>query len=178
MSDEITAETDPQKEADAAFHAAIEGYHLDDKPLRNYSRTRSRAARVMGLRYPFVGADGLAQFKETNFYPHALNDLTIVLWLCSIPDAYEISEAHRKKDQALISSLGAWSPEKAFSQPKEALDAAYEWGEENKLSDEHVNSERFQKAFAMVLAIIDRTEASKFYVKIEGGGGDASSGKV
>jgi hypothetical protein len=177
MSEEITpAETTPE----SAFQNAIGGHEFDGAPLRPFSRSRSKAARVMGLRWPFIGESALDQFRETNMYPHAPSDTAIVLWLCSLPDQDEITAALRSRDKSAENAIGKWSPERAYSHPPAALVEANKWAEQNELCDPFLTSERFIRAFQTMLVIVNEESQSRFTVEVEKTSGESGdeSGKV
>lgn len=142
-------------ENEDSFIAAKTGYELFGEPLRKYSASRSVAANSMGVLYPGIGEEGCAQFEKTNTYPGMLKDVIVTLWLCSIPDASELSVADIR--------AGAWTPTRATGRPAEAFDAALEWATPKGITS--LNSPEFQKASPIALAILLNIEAAKFYVE-------------
>jgi hypothetical protein len=61
--------------------------------LQPYTPSRIVAAQAMGLLYPKIGNDGLAQLKKTGLYPGELKDIIIVLWLCRLKTKEQVADA-------------------------------------------------------------------------------------
>jgi hypothetical protein len=84
-----------QSASTAASKAFLEsGAHLLlGEKLAPYTPSRIVAAQAMGLLYPQIGKEGMAQLKKTGIYPGELRDLIIVLWLCRLQKAAEVQDA-------------------------------------------------------------------------------------
>jgi hypothetical protein len=89
--------------ADKAFTDSANKF-LGATELHPYSASRAVAAQALGLIYPNVGTESLEQFHKTGMYPGAVQDVLIVLWLCSIPDK-EVIAAMRKPDESLAKAI-------------------------------------------------------------------------
>lgn len=78
-----------------AHKAFIEagGHVFLGEKLQPYTPSRIVAAQAMGLLYPKIGNEGLAQLKKTGLYPGELKDIIIVLWLCRLKTKELVSEA-------------------------------------------------------------------------------------
>lgn len=93
--------------------------------IQPYSPSRVVAAQAMGLKYPNIGPDSLEAFNKTGIYPGALQDVLIVLWLCSIADDKEVTRALRAPDDALSKAI-AWGATQGIIDTKsDAWWAAY-----------------------------------------------------
>lgn len=162
----MSEETDhPEK----SFIEAKRGFELFSADLKPYSASRKVAAQAMGMRWPFIGEDALAQFQATNMYPGAIRDCIIVLWLCSIQDPSEQSlEAVKAKE---------WNPSRALSKPDDARTVALEWADKAGITDP--TGPKFAEAFQVFFAIVSGVDAASFTLeresKIEG---SYESGKV
>jgi hypothetical protein len=80
------------KGAEKAFVESGAHLLLGEK-LAPYTPSRIVAAQAMGLLYPQIGKEGMAQLKKTGIYPGELRDLIIVLWLCRLQKAAEVQDA-------------------------------------------------------------------------------------
>lgn len=92
-----------------------DGHLFLGERLQPYTASRIVAAQAMGLIYPKIGNDGLAQLKKTGLYPGELKDMIIVLWLCRLKEKEEVSAA--------------------LMDPIAAYDAAEKWAGEIGLCD-------------------------------------------
>lgn len=70
-----------------------DGHLFMKERLQPYTPSRIVAAQAMGLLYPKIGNDGLAQLKKTGLYPGELKDIIIVLWLCRLKTKEQVAEA-------------------------------------------------------------------------------------
>jgi hypothetical protein len=70
-----------------------DGHLFMGERLQPYTPSRIVAAQAMGLLYPKIGNDGLAQLKKTGLYPGELKDIIIVLWLCRLKAKEQVIEA-------------------------------------------------------------------------------------
>lgn len=69
------------------------GHLFIGERLQPYTPSRIVAAQAMGLIYPKIGTDGLAQLKKTGLYPGELKDIIIVLWLCRLKTKELVTQA-------------------------------------------------------------------------------------
>ena len=143
--------------SDQAFLGAVAGNTLGDEPLRPFSFSRKIAAQCMGCQAPMLSGAAREAMSNTGLYPGALNDTIIVLWLCTLKDASEITLEDFKS--------GAFSPERAINQPAEAAEKARTWAELKGLGD--VASEAFVEAWKKFLSIMFGIDASIFEVQVE-----------
>lgn len=150
-----------------SFIQSKAGYELFGEPLRPYSASRKVAANSMGVLYPMIGEEGAAQFQKTNSYPGILKDCLCVLWLCSLPDAHEVTADQVK--------AGQFTPSRALSKPQEAFDAAMAWADPKGLCD--MGSEAFSVAVQTFVAIVTGVEAAKFQI-VTGEHSEDEPGKV
>jgi hypothetical protein len=74
---------DHGNEVEKAFIES-ENHEFDGIKLQPYSPARMIAAQSMKLFYGHVDDAGVADFQQTNVYPGAVNDIAVVLWLCSL----------------------------------------------------------------------------------------------
>jgi hypothetical protein len=109
--------------ADTAFTNSA-NHFLGATELCPYSASRAVAAQALGLKYPNVGTEALEQFHKTGTYPGALQDVLIVLWLCSIPDK-EVIHAMRRPDESLNKAI-AWGEQLKITKNGEEWWAAYQ----------------------------------------------------
>jgi len=151
----MTDETQGQSEK--SFIEAKRGFELFGDPLHSYSASRKVAAQAMGMRWPFIGEDALAQFQATNMYPGALRDCAIVLWLCTIQDPSEQSlEAVKAKE---------WNPSRALTKPDDARTAALEWADKAGITD--TAGAKFSEAFQVFFAIVSGVDSATFKIEVE-----------
>jgi len=143
--------------ADAFARAAVPT-PLFGRPLGPYTRRRYAAAQSMGLLYPCIGDEGLAQYQVTGLYPGQVRDVILLLWVCLTPHKAELTA-----DQILAGTLCV---EAALAQPRRAADLALAWGEAHGLLDP--NDPRFDEAHAAFTAIVTPVEESRFTVSVEG----------
>ena len=66
------------------------GHLFLGETLEPYTPSRVVAAQAMGLKYPNIGADGVAQLKKTGLYPGELRDIIIVLHLCRLREDADV----------------------------------------------------------------------------------------
>lgn len=78
--------------ASKAFLESAAHSFLGEK-LQPYTPSRIVAAQAMGLLYPNIGVEGMAQLKKTGLYPGELKDMIIVLWLCRLQKPEQVSDA-------------------------------------------------------------------------------------
>jgi hypothetical protein len=91
-SQHLNRSTSQPKGAHSAFLES--GGHLFmSERLQPYTPSRIVAAQAMGLLYPKIGNDGLAQLKKTGLYPGELKDIIIVLWLCRLKTKEQVADA-------------------------------------------------------------------------------------
>lgn len=116
------------------------GAHLlGSEKLQPYSPSRIVAAQAMGLLYPQVGKEGMAQLKKTGIYPGELRDMIIVLWLC-----------RQEKDEHVSDAL---------ADPGAAYAAAEKWAGEAGLCD--MTSDVFNEALFVFQSIMNAIGESK-----------------
>jgi hypothetical protein len=139
---------------EAAFIAAKAGYELFGEPLKPYSPSRKLAAQTMGCMFPAIGDEAQAHLERTGVYPGVVKDALIVLWLCTLKDAGDLSAEDVK--------AGAWTPARAMLKPADALNAAIEWAERTEIID--LSTKRTFEALTVFLAIVTAVEASQFTV--------------
>ena len=78
----IKAKSNRIAEVDKIFVESA-GHKLNGLTLQPFTPARLVASQAMGLKYPFIGKEGMAQIEKTGLYAGELRDLLIVLWLCS-----------------------------------------------------------------------------------------------
>lgn len=161
---------DPQEAADKAFSDAHAGFELFGKPLQPYSPTRKMAAQTMGLLYPYVGEAGAAQMERVNTYPGMLKDISILLWLCTLKDAKDLTRDDLR--------AGQFSPPRASVKPDDAFERATEWASEVGIID--MTGPKFKEASEVFMAIVQGMAASEFRLSLSTGetGGDGTSPKT
>ena len=152
-----------------AYVRARAGAELFGQPLRAYTRTRYTAAQSMGLLYPCIGDEGLAQYNATGMYPGQVRDVMLLLWVCTIPHA---SEATAREAKA-----GIFTVERALMKPGVAAERALEWGVKNGLADPA--DPRFDEAHKTFGQLVRPVEESRFEIQQAGGtkGGGADDPK-
>lgn len=69
------------------------GHKFNGGFLEPFTPSRFVAAQSMGMKYPFIGKEGMAALNSVGIYPGELRDLLIVLWLCSQKEDDEILQA-------------------------------------------------------------------------------------
>ena len=116
-----------------------------------YTPNRVVAAQAMGLHHPNnISPDGLEQFNRTGIYPGMLQDVLIVLWLCSLEKDTEIMRAMRS--------------------PDEAINKAIAWGADNGVTD--TKSEAWWKAYNRFIDIMTGISASAGVPELPDSGDD------
>ena len=135
------------------LQAARNGYELFGEPLRDYSYSRRSAAQTMGLLFPNIGEAGAAQYERSGTYPGMLNDVLIVLWLCTLPDHAELTREQIATE---------WTPRKANKRVEDALETAIEWAGGKGLVSLDMSNEKVNEAIQVWMAIVQNVEASKF----------------
>lgn len=152
--------TAPQEmeEAEHAYQAAAVGFTLFSEPLAPYSYTRKFAAQSLGMLYPLIGEEGAAQLERTGVYAGALKDAAILLWLCTLKDASDLTRDDLR--------AGEWTPARASIKPAEALAVAMEWADNQRLTD--MSGARFAEAWQVFTAISMGVAASEFVLEVPG----------
>ena len=156
----MNTEEQNQTPEETSFINAKRGFELFGEALKNYSASRKVAANAMGLGWPFIGEAALAQLQATNFYPGAIRDMVIVIWLCTLPDA------------STALARGVWTPSRALSKPDEARDAALEWADKCGITDS--SGPKFGEAFQIFFAVVTGVDAAQFRIEVEKTGGGES----
>jgi hypothetical protein len=111
--------------ADKAFSQSASHSLFADIALQPYTPARVVAAQAIGMRYPNIGGDALETFNKTGIYPGALQDVLIVLWLCSLSDDKDVTRAMRSTDEALGKAI-TWGASVGITDTKtESWWAAY-----------------------------------------------------
>jgi len=161
--DQPDPESAPAETAvDPAIRASV-AVPLFGKPLAPYTRRRYAAAQSMGLLYPCIGDEGLAQYQSTGLYPGQVRDVILLLWICLTPHEADLTEQQRR--------AAVLSVESALAAPRRAAALALAWGEAHGLLDP--DDPRFAEAHAAFTAIVAPVEESRFEVSIAGAQGGA-----
>lgn len=103
---------DPTPTAEKIF-VESENHSLNGMKLQPYSVARMWAADAMGLHYGHLSPAEMTLWKKNSIYPGAARDVAIVLWVCSVLDTDEVSEAEEL--------------DTACREPIEAVQKAMEW---------------------------------------------------
>jgi hypothetical protein len=94
--------------------------------LQPYTPARIVAAQAIGLKYPNIAEDALESFNKTGIYPGALQDVLIVLWLCTLTEDKQVTRALRSPDESLGKAI-TWGATHGITDTKsEAWWAAYD----------------------------------------------------
>lgn len=133
----------------------MSGHILFGEILRAWSASREVAGRAMGLKYPFIGEDGMKALESSGSYPQQLPDTIIALWVCTLPDATELSREEARAKP--------WTPAKAFSNPGDAMEAAILWADGKGFAS--LMSPKFPEATETAANIINEYMAAKFVVE-------------
>lgn len=149
-----------------AFINAKAGFSLFGNPLHAYSASRRVAAQSMGMLYPYIGEGAGDQFEKTGAYAGMLKDILILLWLCTLPDASEMTKEEVRDPQA-------WNPSRAVANSARALDAAITWGEEQGLME--MNGEKYNEAAQVFIAMVTGVQASEFKLNVVAPEGESSA---
>lgn len=131
-------------------------YTLFGEELRPYSASRKVAANAMGMIFPAIGEEGAKRFEAGKPYDGFLKDAILCLWLCSIPDARDLTKDEMR--------AGQWTPQRAIDQPEAAKESAFEWADGKGIAD--MASEQFVEAGQVALAILLKVEAAKFTLQV------------
>lgn len=153
MIDDTTLSPTPD-----AFVQAAAPLTFATAPLHAYTRRRYQAAQAMGLLYPDIGDENLERLRAGKLYAGQVRDVTIVLWLCSIPQATDATPDEIK--------MGGFTVELAILKPLRAWEAALAWSEEHGLCDPQ--DARFREAMALFSRLVLPVEDSRFEVAIDG----------
>lgn len=149
-----------------SFISEKAGYELFGKPLHAYSPSRKVAAQAMGMLYPYVGEAGAAQMELTGRYPGQVQDMVIVLWLCTLPDPRDIEREEKEKDHQYRQRVRSmFTPAKASRVPEIALTNALEWADEQGILNMGPKEEDASRVF---IAIVSGLSASEFRIQVEG----------
>lgn len=132
------------------------GFEFLGEPLKPWTPSRKVAAQSMGMLYPFIGESGSKQLDAAGHYPGMTKDIVILLWLCTVKDAADLT---RDEVRAKV-----WTPSRALMNPSEAMLEAMAWAEINGVSD--VYSKAYEEAVFIFPQIAAPPEAAQF--KIEG----------
>jgi hypothetical protein len=101
---------DPEK---AFIHS--DKHALGDLALKPWTPERIIAAQNMGMLYPHIGDEGWDQFHRTGVYAGCVKDITICLWLCTLPEVGPIEPGEK-----IMSVLDAdRSPVKAYAEARQ-----------------------------------------------------------
>lgn len=91
------------------------GAHLlGSEKLQPYTPSRIVAAQAMGLKYPNIGKEGVAQLKKTGLYPGELRDVIIVLYLCRLTEDADVLDA-QLDPVAAYAEAEKWAGEKRLT---------------------------------------------------------------
>lgn len=155
---------------DKAFNHASAGLQFDGTPLAAYCPARERAAQAMGMRAPLWKPDDIATIQKGGVYTGAMRDVTVFLWLCSIPTAGE-QQDENTRERATAKAEGrkpvfknTWTVQAADRSPEEAYDEACKFCEERGVL---MGSNKFMDAYAMLVKKGMEILDSRF--NIEGG---------
>lgn len=122
-----------------AKKAAQDGFMQSDNnaiggiELQPLTPQRFIVAQAMGLTWPIPKS---AYRKDGGLYKGELADAIITLWLCTLA----------------VDGSAAWTVKRAQREPEEALDAATEWAEQQKIS--HPQSKEFWAAITTYEKIV------------------------
>lgn len=100
----------PKASAAAKAFTSSENHKLGDMNLQPWTPQRIVAAQSIGMIYPFIGSDGLEQFKKSGTYPGLLKDAIIALWLCTIN--HEDVDAAEGSPREAYRQAVAWAADK------------------------------------------------------------------
>jgi hypothetical protein len=128
----------PVRTAEKAFVSSGAHLLLGEK-LQPYTPSRIVAAQAMGLIFPQIGKEGMAQLKKIGTYPGELRDMIIVLWLCRL-----------KKDEQV---------QDALLDPGAAYGAAEKWAGKAGLCD--MSSQVFLEALVVFQMIVNEIGESQ-----------------
>jgi hypothetical protein len=123
------------------------GHKFLGETLAPYTPSRVVAAQAMGLKYPNIGKEGVAQLKKTGLYPGELRDVIIVLSLCRLIDPADVLDAQLD--------------------PAAAYAAAEKWAGETGLTSMGKN---FRDAVLIFEKILNEIDESRTVQKSEVGG--------
>jgi hypothetical protein len=115
--------------------------------LQPYTPSRVVAAQAMGLKYPNIGKEGVAQLKKTGLYPGELRDVIIVIFLCRLVEKADVLDAQLD--------------------PVAAYEAAEKWAGESGVTSMGQN---FRDAVLIYEKILNEIDESKTVQKSEVGG--------
>lgn len=130
------------------------GYNPFGEPLRPWTASREVAARAMGLKYPFIGDDGMKALESSGSYPQQLPDTIITLWVCTLPDAIDLTREEARAKP--------WTPSRAFTNPVDAMEAAIAWADAQGFAS--LMSPKFPEATMTAANIINNYMEAKFVV--------------
>lgn len=148
-----------------AFDQAQQGYTLFGAPLHSYSDSRRIAAQSLGFRWAARTQEMLDQMRSLGIYDGGQRDTLLLLWLCSIPNASELTPDDLKS--AAQRGERPWTVQRAQLIPAAAEEAMMAWGAQQELID--LQGERFAEAFKVFLAIVLGVAVSEFDVQAPAG---------
>jgi len=161
---------DNQTHADEAFEQAAIGYEFQGKPLFAFSGSREVAAQRMGMRAPGLSEEDIETLRSGHFYKGQLQDVIILMWLCSTKNASELTADEVKAK--------AWTVQRARNNPEQAYEAAEKWAASCGLTS--MTGDAFAEASMTMFAMFRNISAAEFRLEIEGGNqtGESEPGKV
>ncbi len=134
--------------------------------LRPYSASRVVAAQSMGLLFPIVGVEGMDQMKRSGTYPGMLKDTIIVIWLCALKDAIDLTKDEVKAQ--------VWTPTRATHSPATALEEAMRFAENYGF----LSGARFEEASVKMMQTVSAVRENEFVPKSDQTSSEVEPGNV